>query len=214
MPFLLGGKKLQDLCRTKLGWDWRRVPYEFGQLEKLIACPWAFLYDALPQAHHLWQSHLKTNSQLLWCKLNGLRSRDLPENHKWERRYPLCFSHGKSSCSSGQNNDHSSSWAHYSRRFRLSGRMITRELEEPVESKFYWSESTAVLKYIQNVKKLFHLFVDMKRTAAIQLMTHHLWKDISYQENIVELLAQVSDRYPILSGHYFPATWTTSLRRI
>ena len=32
--------------------------------------------------------------------------------------------------------------------------MITRELEEPVESKFYWSESTAVLKYIQNVKKL------------------------------------------------------------
>ena len=34
------------------------------------------------------------------------------------------------------------------------------------------------------------------------------------QENIVELLAQVSDRYPILSGHYFPATWTTSLWRI
>ena len=92
--------------------------------------------------------------------------------------------------------------------------MITREFEEPMESKFYWSDSTAVLKYIQNVKKLFHLFVDMKRTAAIELMMHHLSKDISYQENIVELLAQVSDRYPILSGHYFPATWTTYLWRI
>ena len=65
-----------------------------------------------------------------------------------------------------------------------------------------------------SIYKMWRNFVDMKRTAAIQLMTHHLWKDISYQENIVELLAQVSDRYPILSGHYFPATWTTSLWRI
>ena len=54
------------------------------------------------------------------------------------------------------------------------GEMITRELEEPVESKFYWSDSTTVLKYMRNVKKLFHVFVDMMRTAAIQLMMHHV----------------------------------------
>ena len=54
------------------------------------------------------------------------------------------------------------------------GEMITRELEEPVESKFYRSDSTTVLKYMRNVKKLFHVFVDMMRTAAIQLMMHHV----------------------------------------
>ena len=54
------------------------------------------------------------------------------------------------------------------------GDMITRELEEPVESKFCWSDSTTVLKYKRNVKKLFHLFVDTMRIAAIQMMTHHL----------------------------------------
>ena len=54
------------------------------------------------------------------------------------------------------------------------GEMITRELEEPVESKFYRSDSKTVLKYMRNVKKLFHVFVDMMRTAAIQLMMHHV----------------------------------------
>lgn len=31
-----------------------------------------------------------------------------------------------------------------------------------------------VLKYIRNVEKLFHVFVDMRKTAVIQLMMHHV----------------------------------------
>ena len=39
------------------------------------------------------------------------------------------------------------------------GEMIAKELDEPAESKTYWTDSTTVLKYIQNDKKRFHVFV-------------------------------------------------------
>ena len=39
------------------------------------------------------------------------------------------------------------------------GEMIGNELDEPVESKTYWTDSTTVLKYIRNDKKRFHVFV-------------------------------------------------------
>ena len=39
------------------------------------------------------------------------------------------------------------------------GEMIAKELDEPAESKTYWTDSTTVLKYIRNNKKRFHVFV-------------------------------------------------------
>ena len=39
------------------------------------------------------------------------------------------------------------------------GGMITRELDDPVDSETYWTDSTTVLKYIRNEAKRFHVFV-------------------------------------------------------
>ena len=39
------------------------------------------------------------------------------------------------------------------------GEMIAKELDKPADSKTYWTDSTTVLKYIQNDKKRFHVFV-------------------------------------------------------
>ena len=37
--------------------------------------------------------------------------------------------------------------------------MIARELDEPVNSRHFWTDSTTVLKYICNEKKRFQVFV-------------------------------------------------------
>ncbi|XP_068758639.1 uncharacterized protein [Montipora capricornis] len=39
------------------------------------------------------------------------------------------------------------------------GGMVSRELDDPVDSETYWTDSTTVLKYIRNEAKCFHVFV-------------------------------------------------------
>ena len=39
------------------------------------------------------------------------------------------------------------------------GGMVSRELDDPVDSETYWTDSTTVLKYIRNEAKRFHVFV-------------------------------------------------------
>jgi len=70
------------------------------------------------------------------------------------------------------------------------GEMIARELDEPAESKTYWTDGATVLKYIRNDKKRFHMFVANRvqtirnatnpnqwryiRPTLIRLMTRHV----------------------------------------
>ena len=63
------------------------------------------------------------------------------------------------------------------------GEMIARELDEPVESKLYWTDSTTVLNYIRNEKKRFHVFV-ANRAQTIRDATNPLqWRYVETKHN-------------------------------
>ena len=75
------------------------------------------------------------------------------------------------------------------------GEMIARELDEPVESKNVWTDSTTVLKYLHNDKRRFHVFV-ANRVQTIRDATYpHQWRYVESKRNPAD------DESRGLSGH-------------
>ena len=63
------------------------------------------------------------------------------------------------------------------------GEMIARELDEPVESKIFWTDSTTVLKYLHNDNRRFNVFV-ANRVHTIRDATHpHQWRYVESKRN-------------------------------
>ena len=61
--------------------------------------------------------------------------------------------------------------------------MIARELDEPVNSRHLWTDSTTVLKYICNEKKRFQVFV-ANRVPKIRVATNpHQWRYVESKRN-------------------------------
>ena len=61
--------------------------------------------------------------------------------------------------------------------------MIGNELDEPVESKTCWTDSTTVLKYIQNDKKRFHVFVANRVQMIRDAMNPDQWRYVESKLN-------------------------------
>ena len=63
------------------------------------------------------------------------------------------------------------------------GEMISNELDEPVEIKTYWTDSTTVLKYIRNDKKRFHVFVTNRVQMIRDATNPDQWKYVESKLN-------------------------------
>ena len=162
-PFLLTGKKiLQDLCRTKLDWDdeiddefrvrWENWRSQLSALEhfSMDRCvkPDNFGSVISRQIHHFSEASAIGYGQVTYLRV---------ENDKGNIH--CSFLMGKSRLAAIK--------AMTIPRLELTaatisvriGGMVSRELDDPVDSETYWTDSTAVLKYIQNEAKRFHVFV-------------------------------------------------------
>ena len=54
--------------------------------------------------------------------------------------------------------------------------MIARELDEPVNSRHFWTDSTTVLKYISNEKKRFQVFVANRLQTIRDATNPYQWR--------------------------------------
>ena len=179
-PFLLVGKKiLQDLCSTKLSWDdeigeefrvrwenWRSQLPALEQFSMERCCkPVNFGTVVSRQIHSFSDACATGYGQVSYLRM---------ENERGDIH--CAFLMGKARVASVR--------IMTIPRLELTaatvsvrvGEMIARELDEPVESKLYWTDSTAVLNYIRNEKKRFHVFV-ANRVQTIRDATNPLqWR--------------------------------------
>ncbi|PFX13125.1 hypothetical protein AWC38_SpisGene22820 [Stylophora pistillata] len=70
------------------------------------------------------------------------------------------------------------------------GEMIAREIDEPPESKTYWTDSTTVLKYIRNDKKRFHVFVANRVQTIRDAMNPNQWRYVGTDINPADDLSR------------------------
>ena len=61
--------------------------------------------------------------------------------------------------------------------------MIARELDEPAESKTYWTDSTTVLKCIRNDKRRFHVFVANRVETIRDATNPNQWRYVGTDLN-------------------------------
>ena len=162
-PFLLVGKKiLQDLCRTKLGWDdeiceefrvrWERWRGQLPALERfsMERClkPNNFGVVVSRQIHSFSDASSTGYGQVSYLRM---------ENERGDVH--CAFLIGKARVAPVKTMTIP--------RLELTAatvsvrvvEMIARELDEPVNSRHFWTDSTTVLKYICNEKKRFQVFV-------------------------------------------------------
>jgi len=83
------------------------------------------------------------------------------------------------------------------------GEMIARELDEPVESKIFWTDSTTVLKYLHNDKRRFHVFV-ANRVQTIRDVTHpHQWRYVESKCNPADDVSRGLSGHALIEQHYW-----------
>ena len=174
-PFLLVGKSiLQDLCRAKLSWDeeigeeyrvrWENWKSQLPALERfsMERClkPANFGTVVSRQLHNFSDASSTGYGQVTYIRI---------ENEKGHIH--CAFLMGKARVAPVKTMTIP--------RLELTaatvsagvGEMIAKELDEPAESKTYWTDSTTVLKYIRNDKKHFHVFV-ANRVQTIRDVTN------------------------------------------
>ena len=61
--------------------------------------------------------------------------------------------------------------------------MIARELDETVNSRHFWTDSTTVLKYIRNEKKRFQVFVANRVQTIRDATNPHQWRCVESKRN-------------------------------
>ena len=186
-PFLLVGKKiLQDLCRLKLGWDeeiseefrvrWENWRSQLAALEcfSMDRClkPDGFGPVTSRQIHSFSDASSSGYGQVTYLRM---------ENDKGDIH--CAFLMGKARLAPVKTMTIP--------RLKLTaatvsvrvGETITRELDEPVESQTYWTDSTTVLKFIRNDTKRFHVFV-AKRVQTIRDVTNpNQWRYVDTKTN-------------------------------
>ena len=61
--------------------------------------------------------------------------------------------------------------------------MVCRELDDPVDSETYWTDSTTVLKYIRNEAKRFHVFVANRVQSNRDQTDSTQWRYVKSKNN-------------------------------
>ena len=185
-PFLLVGKKiLQDLCRTKVGWDDEisqefHVPWETwrGQLPALerfsmerCLKPNNFGVVVSRQIHSFSDASSTGYGQVSYLRM---------ENERGDVH--CAFFIGKARVAPVKTMTIP--------RLELTAatvsvrvvEMIARELDEPVNSRHFWTDSTTVLKYI-NEKKRFQVFVANRVQTIRDTTNPYQWRYVESKRN-------------------------------
>ena len=81
------------------------------------------------------------------------------------------------------------------------GEMIAKELDEPAESKTYWTDSTTVLKYIQNDKKRFHVFVANRVQTIRDATNPDQWRYIGTDISPADFLSRGMKGHELSKQH-------------
>ena len=146
-PFLLVGKSiLQDLCRTKLSWD-EEIGEEYRQIHNFS--------DASSTGYgQVTYLRIENEKGDIHCAFLMGKARVAPVKSMKIPRLELTA-------------------ATVSVRV---GEMIAKELDEPAESKTYWTDSTTVLNYIRNNKKRFHVFVANRVQTIRDATNSNQWR--------------------------------------
>ena len=169
-PFILQAKLiLQDLCREKLGWDdeipegylkrWKAWLEDLPKLEQL-SVDRCFKPADLGEVSNIQLHHFADASQLGYGAVSYLRIEDTEGEAK------TSFVMGKSRLAPIK--------PATIPRMELSAAVVAtnldkvtrRELTLPINQSFFWTDSTCVLRYIENQDKRFQTFV-ANRIAAI-----------------------------------------------
>ena len=189
-PFLLVGKSiLQDLCRTKLSWDeeigeeyrvrWENWKSQLPALERfsMERClkPANFGTVVSRQIHNFSDASSTGYGQVTYLRI---------ENEKGDIH--CAFLMGKARVAPVKTMTIP--------RLELTaatvsvrvGEMIAKELDEPAESKTYWTDSTTVLKYIRNNKKRFHVFVANRVQTIRDATNSNQWRYVGTDINPVD----------------------------
>ena len=203
-PSVLPAKKiLQDLCRLKLGWD-DEIPYEQGlhwqrwlaDVSKLSEftvdrCfePANFGDISSSQLHHFSDTsetafgsvlylRLVDNNVKIHCSFLRGKSRLVPLQQVTVPRLEL-------------------SAATISVRL---DKALKRELELPLtENSVFWTDSTSVLRYVNNEDKRFHTFV-ANRIAVIRDGSDPVqWRFVSGTKTLVTIFQEVYQQTPLLA---------------
>ena len=171
-PFVLTAKKiLQDLCKMKLGWDeeipleynvrWQKCLIDLPMLSKLAIhrCfkPANFGTTAYSQLHHFSDA-----SEIGFCSVSYLRLVDIND------RVHCAILQGKSQLAPLKKFTIPQLELSAATVSMRSGKAIKRDLELLLtEASVFWTDSTSVLRYVNNEDKRFHTFV-VNRIAIIR----------------------------------------------
>ena len=204
-PYLLVGKKiLQDLCRTKLGWDeeideecrvrWENWKSQLPALERfsMERClkPANFGTVVSRQIHNFSDASSTGYGQVSYLRI---------ENENGDIH--CAFLMGKARVAPVKTMTIP--------RLELTaatvsvrvGEMVARELDEPVERKTYWTDSTTVLKYIRNEKRRFHVFVANRVQTIREVTNHEQWKYVETKINPADDASRGLKGYELTKQH-------------
>ena len=186
-PFILPAKRLlQELCRRRVSWDdrisgpdleaWTAWKRDLPQLEQLrirrCIKPDDVCVRSKPQLHHFCDAssygygcttyvraidqHGNASCQLLMAK-----SRLAPMKTMTIPRLELCAA---------------------ALAYKMNG-MISSELDVPLQTPVFWTDSTIVLQYIVNTSKRFHTFVANRISAIRGGSDPTQWRHVDSESN-------------------------------
>ena len=204
-PFLLVGKSiLQDLCRTKLSWDeeigeeyrvrWENWKSQLPTLERfsMERClkPANFGTVISRQLHNFSDASSMGYGQVTYLRI---------ENEKGHIHCAFLMEKARIAPVKTMTIP----------RLELTaatvsvkvGEMIAKELDEPAESKTYWTDSTTVLKYIRNDKKRFHVFVANRVQAIRDATNPDQWRYVGTDINPVDVSSRGMKGHELSKQH-------------
>ncbi|XP_050417733.2 uncharacterized protein LOC126831129 [Patella vulgata] len=204
-PFVLNAKLiLQELCRLKLGWD-NKIPDEYEKL-------WLSWMEDLPLLSNLQVSRClkpppscaRVVSVQLHCFSDASQ-----QGYGAVSYLRFIDDAGNVCCSFATGKSRVSPLKSISiPRLELSAavvsvrlnKIITRELQMKIDKSFYWTDSTSVLKYVNNQDKRFHTFVGNRISTILDGSQPSQWKYVESARNPADEASRGVAAKTILGG--------------
>ncbi|KAJ8349111.1 hypothetical protein SKAU_G00277000 [Synaphobranchus kaupii] len=186
-PFILTAKQiLQRLCTEKCGWDdvipdelskpWQRWLMELEQLSRFevdrCTMPTNFGHARTAELHHFCDASEVGFGTVSYIRLKN----DKGDVH-------IAFVLGKSRVTPLKQITIPRLELAAATLVVKVDRMLQKELQMKLESSTYWTDSTSVLKYINNQTTRFHTYVANRIAVIHNLSQRHQWRHVRTKEN-------------------------------
>ena len=81
------------------------------------------------------------------------------------------------------------------------GAQLQRELSYKIDDTFYWTDSTAVLRYVRNTDRRFHIFVANRIQVIRDLTDPSMWKYVDSKNNPADCASRGLSTQDLLKKH-------------